>query len=85
VLSSKHEALLPENGCACMTVEPGNRTGIMAATDETAVSDDTSSSSDRVRHWGDWIDRLDSLIERYPWPTLLLALGIGYLAARRMR
>ena len=33
----------------------------------------------------EWLDRLESVIERYPWPTLLLALGIGYVMARRMR
>ena len=33
----------------------------------------------------DWLDRLESIVERYPWPTLLMALGIGYLMARRVR
>jgi hypothetical protein len=28
---------------------------------------------------------LESMIERYPWPTLLLALALGYLLSRRMR
>lgn len=32
-----------------------------------------------------WLDRMESLIERYPWPTLLLALGVGYMLARRIR
>ena len=32
-----------------------------------------------------WLDRIESLIERYPWPTLLLALGVGYMLARRIR
>jgi hypothetical protein len=32
-----------------------------------------------------WLDRVESLIERYPWPTLLLALSIGYMISRRMR
>jgi hypothetical protein len=25
------------------------------------------------------------VIERYPWATLLLALGVGYAISRRMR
>jgi hypothetical protein len=32
-----------------------------------------------------WLDSITSLIERYPWPTLLLAFGIGYALSRRMR
>ena len=32
-----------------------------------------------------WRDRMENLIERYPWPTVILALGVGYLLARRMR
>jgi hypothetical protein len=33
----------------------------------------------------EWLDRIEAMIERYPWPTLLLALGVGYVIARRMR
>ena len=33
----------------------------------------------------DWRERIESLIERYPWPTLLLALSLGYMISRRMR
>ena len=33
----------------------------------------------------EWLDRIEAVIERYPWPTLLLALGLGYVIARRMR
>lgn len=32
-----------------------------------------------------WRERIESMIERYPWPTLLLALSIGYMISRRMR
>ena len=32
-----------------------------------------------------WLDRIESVIERYPWPTLLLALAVGYAISRRMR
>ena len=34
---------------------------------------------------GYWLERIEALIERYPWPTVLLGLGVGYLIARRMR
>ena len=33
----------------------------------------------------DWLDQIEAVIERYPWPTVLVALGIGYVIARRMR
>ena len=32
-----------------------------------------------------WRARLESLIERYPWPTLLVGLCLGYAISRRMR
>ena len=32
-----------------------------------------------------WLDGLESLIERHPWPTLLLALSLGYMISRRLR
>jgi hypothetical protein len=32
-----------------------------------------------------WLTGLESLIERYPWPTLLLALTLGYVMSRRLR
>ncbi len=31
------------------------------------------------------LDNIESVIQRYPWPTLLLGLGIGYLLAQRVR
>lgn len=37
-------------------------------------------------NWGKGvIASLESQIERYPWPVLLLAMGVGYLLARRVR
>ena len=32
-----------------------------------------------------WLEAVESLIERYPWPTLLLALSLGYIISRRLR
>jgi hypothetical protein len=37
-----------------------------------------------VDHPRGWLDHIESVIERYPWPTLLLALGIGYALSRRI-
>lgn len=34
---------------------------------------------------GYWLERIEAFIERYPWPTVLVALGVGYMVARRMR
>jgi hypothetical protein len=31
------------------------------------------------------LDNIESIIQRYPWPTLLLGMGIGYLLAQRVR
>ena len=31
------------------------------------------------------LGNLESVIQRYPWPTLLVGIGIGYLVARQMR
>lgn len=31
------------------------------------------------------LDHIESVIQRYPWPALLLGMGIGYLLAQRVR
>jgi hypothetical protein len=31
------------------------------------------------------LDNIESVIQRYPWPTVLLGMGIGYLLAQRVR
>ena len=41
-------------------------------------------TSHETSGWLDRIERLESVIERYPWPTLLLALGVGYAISRRI-
>ena len=46
---------------------------------------ETMYEADEARETGRWLDRIESLIERYPWPALLLALAIGYALSRRMR
>jgi len=43
------------------------------------------TSDDTYGVESNWLATLESMIERYPWPTLLLALGLGYLLSRRMR
>ena len=45
--------------------------------------DDVSESSSL---WANSVlSNMESVIQQYPWPTLLLGIGIGYLAARRVR
>jgi hypothetical protein len=45
--------------------------------------DDVSESSPS---WANSVlGNMESVIQQYPWPTLLLGIGIGYLAARRVR
>jgi len=34
---------------------------------------------------GEVAERIEGLIGRYPWPTLLLGMGLGYVLARRRR
>jgi hypothetical protein len=54
----------------------------MTAADYPSSKSGFTSSSQWV---GSWLERMESLIERYPWPTLLLALSVGYVISRRMR
>lgn len=36
--------------------------------------------------WGSsLLHNIESVIQRYPWPTVLLGMGIGYLVAQRVR
>jgi hypothetical protein len=30
-----------------------------------------------------WIERIEGLLGSYPWPTLLVGVGLGYVLARR--
>ena len=32
-----------------------------------------------------WLARIESVIERYPWETFLVAVGVGYALARKLR
>jgi hypothetical protein len=54
-------------------------TGGSSKSDPVALSE-----MDGDQAWG-WFDRIEATIERYPWPTLLIALGLGYIISRRMR
>ena len=52
----------------------------------TAAADPLGrETSDACAGFARWLDHIESVIERYPWPTLLLALGIGYALSRKMR
>jgi hypothetical protein len=64
---------------------PSGATDRPAPFAENSVSH-VDTASETFTDWtADWLDRIEAVIERYPWPTLLLALGVGYVIARRMR
>lgn len=58
------------------------RSGATIIPEDPAVPDHPIEST---LAWAQWTDRIELMIERYPWPALLLALGLGYLIARRVR
>jgi hypothetical protein len=53
-----------------------------ATTESLGLEPGCETSADETTGW---LDRIESLIERYPWPTLLLGLAVGYAISRRMR
>jgi hypothetical protein len=60
------------------------------STDEPGPSEQCSDLVDEVSESSpslpnSVLGNMESVIQRYPWPTLLLGIGIGYLAARRVR
>ena len=60
------------------------------AVDRLATAADTTSAQAFIAEseetaWEAAFERIEAVIERYPWPTVLIALGVGYLIARRMR
>ena len=63
-------------------LEPEYRSGATTIAEESVEPDQPSVSP---VGWRQWSTRIESQIERYPWPTILLALGFGYLLARRLR
>ena len=62
-------------------LEPEYRSGATTIAEESVERDQPSLSVGS----GQWSTRIESMIEHYPWPTILLALGFGYLLARRLR
>lgn len=60
------------------------------STDEPGLSEQCSDLVDEVSESSpslanSVLGNMESVIQRYPWPTLLLGIGIGYLVARRVR
>ena len=67
-------------------LEPEYRSGATTIAEESVeLSVELDEPSVSSVGWGQWSTRIESMIERYPWPTILLALGFGYLLARRLR
>jgi len=58
------------------------RTMTGATTESLGLEPEGETYADETRGW---LDRIESVIEQYPWPTLLLALAVGYAISRRMR
>jgi hypothetical protein len=54
------------------------------ATTEPPGLETVCETSHETTGWLDRIERIESVIKRYPWPTLLLALGVGYAISRRI-
>lgn len=44
-----------------------------------------SSEHDQRLSTSRLIEEAEALIRRYPWPTVLLGMGVGFLLARRVR
>ena len=64
------------------TGERLTRTG--ATTESLGLETVREPCADETTGWLDLIERIESVITRYPWPTLLLALGVGYAISRRI-
>lgn len=62
----------------------GERWTMTGATSESLGLETACQTSHETTGWRDRIERIESVIERYPWPTLLLALGVGYAVSRRI-
>jgi hypothetical protein len=59
----------------------------------TVVSSPASPEGQGVTEAGSWVrdtatgavEQLEQWIEEYPWPTVLIGFGLGFLLARRTR
>ena len=61
---------------------PADRSTVMSPSEPDYLKAQSEADIDRTTGW---LGSVESLIERYPWPTLLLALSLGYMISRRMR
>lgn len=64
------------------TVEEGSDT----TTDRFGVGERFPEITDEVTEVSPirFLGNIETVIQRYPWPTLLVGIGIGYLVARRI-
>lgn len=67
---------LPRDTVAGLTVEPED-----ARTDLSVQSVQARVASTLA----EVIQRLEGVIQQYPWPTVMLGIGFGFLLARRVR
>lgn len=98
--SGTTDAKLDENGAAQVTTAVGERIGSLADTirekapHEGAVGTAATAVAEKLDVAGSYLQEKDlnhvlgdvsSMIRRYPVPSLLIGLGIGYLLARSTR
>jgi hypothetical protein len=62
---------------------PGVRTAPTSGVESVVPSKPLQSSVDGGV--GRVVEQLEEIIERYPWPTVVLGLAVGFVLARWMR
>jgi hypothetical protein len=55
-----------------------------ATTESLGLKPEDETYVDETTGWLDRIERIELVIKRYPWPTVLLALSVGYAISRRL-
>jgi hypothetical protein len=61
-------------------------TGLTVEPESVTVASSVQSMQARVASkMGEGVHRLEGVIRQYPWPIVMLGIGLGFLLARRMR
>jgi hypothetical protein len=58
------------------------------AVEPVALTPGSSAQSMQARvssKLNEGLQRVESVIQQYPWPTVMLGIGLGFLLARRVR
>jgi hypothetical protein len=60
--------------------------GLTVEPESVTVASSAQSMQARVASkMGEGVHRLEGVIRQYPWPIVMLGIGLGFLLARRMR